>query len=59
MHQWDKLIPQVEITLNFLCGSRINTKLSAYTQINGVFDPAATPIGPPGCLILAHEKPQE
>jgi hypothetical protein len=29
MHLWDKLIPQAEITLNLLRGSRINPKLSA------------------------------
>jgi len=56
MHQWDQLIPQAEITLNLLRGSRINPKLSAYTQINGIFDPLATPLGPPGCLVLAHKK---
>jgi len=59
MHQWDQLIPQAEITLNLLRGSRMNPKLSAYTQINGFFEPLATPLGRPGCLVLAHEKPSE
>jgi hypothetical protein len=59
MHQWDQLLEQAEITLNMLRGSRINQKLSAYTQINGIFNPSATPLGPPGCLVLAHEKPTQ
>jgi len=59
MHQWDQLIPQAEITLNLLRGSRMNPKLSAYTQINGIFDQLATPLGPPRCLILAHKKPSK
>jgi len=37
----------------------MNKKLSAYSQINGFFDPLATPLGPPGCKILAHEKAGE
>jgi len=59
MHQWDQLIPQAEITLNLLRGSRMNPKLSACTQINGIFGPLATPLGPPGCLVLAHKKPSK
>ena len=59
MHQWDQLIPQAEISLNLLRGSRMNPKLSVYTQINGIIDPLATPLGPPRCLVLAHEKPSE
>jgi len=37
----------------------MNPKLSAYTQINGIFDPLATPLGPPGCLVLAHTQTPE
>ena len=53
---WDKLIPQGELTLNILRGSRINPKLSAWEQIHGVFDYNSTPIGPPGCRVLVHDK---
>ena len=38
MKLWDRLIPQAEITLNLLRGSRMNPKLSAYAQIHGPFD---------------------
>jgi hypothetical protein len=35
MYLWDKTIPQAELTLNLLRGSRINPKLSAWEQIHG------------------------
>jgi hypothetical protein len=57
LHLWDRLLPQAEISLNLLRGSRINPKLSAWAQVNGTFDFNRTPLGPPGCRVLAHEKP--
>jgi hypothetical protein len=57
IHLWDRLLPQAEITLNLLRGSRINPKLSAWAQVHGTFDFNRTPLGPPGCRVLAHEKP--
>jgi hypothetical protein len=56
IHLWDHLVTQAEITLNLLRSSRINPKLSAHAQINGHFDYNRTPIGPPGCRVLAHVK---
>ena len=47
MHLWDRLLPQANITLNLLQGSRFNPKLSAYAQINGVFDFNQTLLAPP------------
>jgi hypothetical protein len=38
-------------------GSRINPKLSAWAQVHGTFDFNRTPLGPPGCRVLAHDKP--
>jgi hypothetical protein len=55
LHLWDMLIPQANITLNLLRGSRINPKLSAYAQIHGFFDYNRTPLAPPGTRVLAHE----
>jgi hypothetical protein len=43
LHLWDMLVPQANITLNLLRGSRINPKLSAYAQIHGFFDYNHTP----------------
>ena len=57
MHLWDRLLPQARITLNLLQGSRINPKLSAYTQAHGAFDFNKTPLGPPGTRVLVFETP--
>jgi hypothetical protein len=56
---WDRLIPQAELTLNLLRGSRINPKLSAWEQINGRFDYNRTPFAPPGIKVLIHEAPEQ
>ena len=53
---WDKLIPQAAITLNLMRSSRVNPKLSAYCQIHGHFNYNKTPLGPPGCKVLIHDK---
>jgi hypothetical protein len=53
---WDQLVEQANITLNLLRGSRMNPKLSAYTQVHGVFDFNKTPLAPPGTRVLIHEK---
>ena len=36
--------------------SRINPKLSAYAQLNGIHDYNAHPVAPPGIQVLIHEK---
>jgi hypothetical protein len=51
---WYQIIPQVVITVNMLRSSRINPKLSAYTQISGVFDYNRTPLAPIGTKIVVH-----
>ena len=58
IHLWDHLIPQAELTLNILRGSRLNPKLSAWAQVNGIFDFNRVPLAPPGCRVLVHDKPQ-
>jgi hypothetical protein len=57
MHLWCRLIPQATTTLNLLRPSRINPRLSAEAQLNGVFDFNRTPLAPPGTKILVHEAP--
>ena len=54
---WDRFLPQAELTLNMLRGSRINPKLSAYEAIYGGYDFNRTPIAPPGTRVLVHDKP--
>jgi hypothetical protein len=56
MNLWDKTVPQAELTLNLLRGSRINPKLSAWEQLHGRYDFNAIPIAPPGIKVLAHHK---
>jgi hypothetical protein len=59
LHLWDRLVPQAELSLNLLRGSRLNPKLSAWAQINGTFDFNCTPIAPPGIRVLVHARPTD
>ena len=54
---WDKLLPQVTITLNLLRISRINPQLSAFSQIWGNFNFNSTPLAPAGTKLFIHENP--
>ncbi len=56
MSTWDYMMPQSELTLNLVRGSRINPKLSAWEQLKGRYDFNKTPIAPPGVKILAHVR---
>lgn len=58
-HLWDRLLPQCIITLNLLRASRINPNLSAYAQVWGQFLYNNTPLAPPGCHVMVHEKPHQ
>lgn len=57
MHLWCRLIPQSILTLNLLCPSRLNPRLSAEAQLNGAFDFNKTPLAPPGTKAIVHKKP--
>jgi hypothetical protein len=56
-HLWDRLLPQAEITLNLL--RPLHPKLSAAAHYHGLIDYNKTAFGPPGCKIIAHEKPAQ
>jgi hypothetical protein len=57
---WDRLLPQAELTLNLLRNSRTNPTKTSYEAIFGrKFDYNATPLAPPGCKVLIHEKPSQ
>jgi hypothetical protein len=56
LHLWDHLLSQAELTLNLMRGSRLNPTLFAWAQVHGNYDYNWTPLGPPGCRVLAHEK---
>jgi hypothetical protein len=47
------------MTLNMVRPSRLNSKLSAYNQLWGMFNFDKTPLAPPGCKVIVHERPQE
>jgi hypothetical protein len=57
MHLLDILLPQAEITLNLLRTSRLHPQLSAAAHYHGLVDYNKTAFVPPGCKIIAHEKP--
>jgi hypothetical protein len=57
MHLWDILLPQAEITLNIMWTSRLHPQLSADAHYHGLVDYNKTAFAPPGCKIIAHEKP--
>jgi hypothetical protein len=54
--EWDRLIPQAELTLNLLRSCRFNPKLSAYAALNGFFNFNATPLVPPVTKVLLQKK---
>ena len=53
---WDTLLQQAEITLNLMRTSRLNPLMSAYCQLGGPFDYNSTPMTPPGCRVIIHQK---
>jgi hypothetical protein len=57
MHLWDRLLPQAEIFLYLLRTSRLHPQLSATAHYHGLVDYNKTYFAPPGCKIIAHEKP--
>jgi hypothetical protein len=58
-HLWERLLPQAEITLNLLRASRLDPQLSAAAHYHGLVTYNRTAFGPPGCKIIAHEKPAQ
>ncbi|KAL7528255.1 hypothetical protein ACHAWF_002495, partial [Thalassiosira exigua] len=54
---WDLRVPQAEMTLNFLRSSKSNPKISAWEFFDGPFNYDATPLGPLGSRVIAHNKP--
>jgi hypothetical protein len=59
LHLWDRILPQVEITLNLLRTSRLHPQLSAAAHFHGLVDYNKTSFAPPGCKIIAHEKSEK
>jgi hypothetical protein len=57
LNLWDRLLLQAEFTLNLLRTSRLHPQLSAAAHFHGLVDYNKTAFAPPGCKIIAHEKP--
>ena len=56
--EWDRLLPQAEMTLNLMRAARCNPRLSAYTYLHGIHNFATTPLAPAGTKVVIHKKPQ-
>jgi hypothetical protein len=55
--EWDRLMPQADLTLNLLQSSRRYPKLSAHSCLNKAFNFLSTPLAPPGTRVVAHITP--
>ena len=59
IQEWDKLLPQAEITLNLLRRARQNSMLSAYAYLFGAYNFNKHPMVPPGTKAVVHKKPAD
>ena len=57
INEWDLLLPQVEMTLNLLRGSRRKPDISAYQHVIGKFDCERNPIAPMGTKVIVLDDP--
>ena len=57
LYLWDRLFPQVIMTINMLRRSQLNPGLSAYEQVDGIHNFEQTPFASLGCKVQIHEKP--
>ena len=57
LQEWDRLLPQAELTLNLLRNSRVNPHLSAWAYLFGNHNFNKVPLLPPGTKIVQHAKP--
>ena len=59
LQSWDAILPQTEMTLNLMRGSRVDPHISAWEQLHGKYNFDAHPIAPLGMHIILHEKPHQ
>ena len=53
---WDRLLQQIEITLNILRQSNATPTVSAYAHISRPFNYHKMPLAPMGCAAQIHNK---
>ena len=56
LYFWDRLLPQVTMTLNMLRQSQLNPELSAYEQVDGIQNFEQTALAPLVCKVQIYEK---
>jgi hypothetical protein len=56
MQLWDRLLPQMVVTLNLLQQSNVAPTVSAYQYVNKAFDYSKMPPEPMGCTVKIHER---
>ena len=56
---WNRLLPQVTMTLNMLWRSQLTPGISAYEQVDGIHNFERTPLETLGCKVKIHEKPHK
>ena len=54
--EWDRLLPQIQITLNILRNSRVNPALYSYAYLFGNYDFNKAPLAPVGTKVISHLK---
>ena len=54
---WDKLVPQVQNTLNLLRKARINPNILVYEAINGPYNWDRYLLAPPECKAIIYKAP--
>ena len=59
LYFWDRLLPQVTMTLNMLRISQLEPGISDYEQVDGIQHFEQTPLSPLGCKVQIHEKPHK
>ena len=57
LREWDRLLHQVDLTLNLLRNSRLNPKLSVWKYVFRNHDSNKCSLRPPGIKIIIHTKP--
>ena len=57
--EWDRLLPQSQMTLNLLRAARCNPNLSAYAYLAGPHNFNKVPLAPPGTKVFVHAKPHK
>ena len=49
----------MQFSIKYLRVSRLNPKLSTYTQLEGTFNVDTTPLAPPGYKIIINKKQEQ